>query len=125
MLVAHLDVRLERVSLPFPSTSSPSPLFLTSPPSLPMQIDLYSSHHCSAQSQGCSHFCLPSNASSTQSRFTCACPTEIGLKEDGKTCKEGWLWYMNCTTCISLHPHYLCAKMTLKCANICIMHWHA
>ena len=112
-------------SLSFPSPSSPlfsfhSPLLPL--PFLPIHRPLILTSLLSPYS-----WLQPllSTLSSTQSEFSCACPTGIGLKEVGKTCNESWLWYMNCTTYISVHPHYLCAKMTLMCADICIMHWHA
>lgn len=36
---------------------------------------------CSSRNGGCSHLCLP-----RPSGFSCACPTGIQLKGDGKTC---------------------------------------
>ena len=101
--------------LDHPSSSSLTPLSPSTPLFSPFPpspcTDLHSSHPCSALSHGCSHFCLPSNASSTQSRFSCACPTGIGLKEDGKTCKEGWLWYA--------HTHTGTHTCTHECTHAC------
>lgn len=41
---------------------------------------------CSQDNGGCSHLCL---LSPVQPFFSCACPTGVQLKPDGKTCKPG------------------------------------
>uniref|UniRef100_A0A665WA41 EGF-like domain-containing protein n=1 Tax=Echeneis naucrates TaxID=173247 RepID=A0A665WA41_ECHNA len=41
---------------------------------------------CSEDNGGCSHLCL---LSPVQPFFSCACPTGVQLKSDGKTCKPG------------------------------------
>uniref|UniRef100_A0A8C9ZBD5 Low density lipoprotein receptor-related protein 5 n=1 Tax=Sander lucioperca TaxID=283035 RepID=A0A8C9ZBD5_SANLU len=59
----------------------------------PMDIQVLEAHRqpyiqtpCSDTNGGCSHLCL---LSPVQPFYSCACPTGVQLKPDGKTCKPG------------------------------------
>ncbi|CAH1786568.1 unnamed protein product [Owenia fusiformis] len=47
-----------------------------------VQVDNYGTNKCGSNNGGCSHLCLPNPRA-----LSCACPTGLLMKEDGKTCE--------------------------------------
>lgn len=51
---------------------------------------LTATNPCGINNGGCSHLCL---MSPTKPSYQCACPTGVKLLENGKTCKDGRLYF--------------------------------
>lgn len=51
---------------------------------------LTATNPCGINNGGCSHLCL---MSPTKPSYQCACPTGVKLLENGKTCKNGRLYF--------------------------------
>ena len=57
------------------------------------------SNPCASNNGGCSHLCLLSSVK--KERFSCACPTDIKMFPDGKTCDVGKFNLRSCPVLVT------------------------